>query len=235
MKIDVFASGSKGNCYKISDGETNLLLEAGITLKEIRIATDFNLHEIEGCLITHEHGDHSKAGTDLAKAGINIYASQGTLSHMEWQGHHYKPLIHGQKISIGSFVVLPFDIKHDAKEPLGFLIESITTREKLLYVTDTFYIKYNFSKTKLDYAMVECNYCESELQKAVEKGRTDIDMAKRLRHTHMSLETLLNFFKANDTANLKQIYLLHLSDRNANEQEMKIKIQQETGAEVYLC
>ena len=83
--------------------------------------------------------------------------------------------------------------------------------------------------------MVECNYCESELQKAVKNGQTDIDMAKRLRHTHMSLETLLNFFLANDMSSLKQIYLLHLSDRNANEQEIKTKIQQTTGAEVYLC
>ena len=129
MKIDVFASGSSGNCYKISDGETSLLLEAGIPFKDIRVAAGFNLNEIGGCLITHEHKDHSKAGADLAsKAGMDIYASQGTLSYMEWQGHHYKPIKHGQKISIGTFIVLPFDVKHDEEGTLGFLIESTETR-----------------------------------------------------------------------------------------------------------
>lgn len=55
LEIKQIASGSTGNCYRISDGKTNLLIEAGITIRKIKEALMFRLSEIEGCLISHEH------------------------------------------------------------------------------------------------------------------------------------------------------------------------------------
>ena len=60
MEIKVLASGSSGNAYRISDGETALLLDAGIPIRVIKEALNFQVRNLDGCLITHEHGDHIK-------------------------------------------------------------------------------------------------------------------------------------------------------------------------------
>ena len=59
--IKVLASSSAGNCYIISDGITRLLLDAGVKIKDILVACDFNMDTIRGALITHEHNARSGA------------------------------------------------------------------------------------------------------------------------------------------------------------------------------
>ena len=55
MDIQVFASGSTGNCYKVSDGTTSIMLECGIPIKRIKKGCDYKIHEIAACLISHGH------------------------------------------------------------------------------------------------------------------------------------------------------------------------------------
>lgn len=55
MKLEVLASGSKGNCYILSSNSEKLIIEAGISYKKILTGLDFDLSEVVGCLITHEH------------------------------------------------------------------------------------------------------------------------------------------------------------------------------------
>lgn len=232
MFIKPLASGSKGNAYIVSDGVTTLLLDAGIPLKEIMIGCGFNLNSISGCLITHSHMDHCKADKDLIKYGVPVYMSKGA---MEARAHAHgvnvaKSLEH---LTIGTFKVLPFDVEHDAPEPLGFLVESLATKEKLLYFTDTYYLKYVFKG--LTHIMGECNYSKKALDKAIEEGRIHVDLAKRLYKSHMSLETFLEFLESNDLSSVKQIYLLHMSDTNGEEERFKREVQQLTGKEVYVC
>ena len=71
INIKVLASSSKGNCYMIDDSKTSLLIEAGIPIKKIKQGLNFKLHEIEGCIISHEHGDHIKATIDLSLIHIS--------------------------------------------------------------------------------------------------------------------------------------------------------------------
>ena len=71
MEIKVFASGSSGNAYLVSDEKTTLLLDAGIPLREIQVACGFKVRMIDGCLITHSHKDHSKAAEGLARLGVD--------------------------------------------------------------------------------------------------------------------------------------------------------------------
>lgn len=65
MEIKVIASSSSGNCYFVSDGITNLLIEAGVNLNRIRKYV--NPSSLSGCLISHEHLDHSKYAKEIAK------------------------------------------------------------------------------------------------------------------------------------------------------------------------
>jgi phosphoribosyl 1,2-cyclic phosphodiesterase len=55
LKIEILKSGSKNNCYYISDGKTKLLIECGMAFKKILKGLNYKLSEVYGCLISHEH------------------------------------------------------------------------------------------------------------------------------------------------------------------------------------
>lgn len=233
MQIKVLASGSSGNAYIVSDGRTTLLLDAGIPLKAIQVGTNFTVRKIAGAFITHSHQDHSKAAKDLARYGVNIYTSRGTIEACGLTGHRLHPVKALQEITVGTFKVLPFDVEHDAPEPLGFLFASTATGEKLLYFTDTYFVRYRFNG--LTHIMAECNYTQDGIDRSIAAGYIPVEMVPRLVKAHMSLEHLLEMLKANDLRQVRQIYLLHLSTNNSEEQRMKEEVQRQTGAEVYVC
>ena len=233
MEIKVLASGSSGNAYRISDGKTALLLDAGIPLKGIQVGLAFRVRELAGCFITHAHQDHSKAAKDLARLGVDIYTSKGTIDACGLTGHRIKVVRALEELTVGSFKVLPFDVQHDAPEPLGFLFASTVTGEKLLYFTDTYYVKYRFQG--LTHIMAECNYSEEGIRSSVAAGYIPVELVPRLMKSHMSLEHLVDMLRANDLGSLRQIYLIHLSQNNSNAQRMKEHIQRQTWAEVYVC
>lgn len=233
MQINVLASGSTGNAYTVSDGSTILLLDAGIPLRQIQIGTGFRVRQISGALVTHEHQDHSKAMKDLARLGVDVYASKGTLEACGLSGHRFHPVQSLAELEIGTFRVLPFNVEHDAAEPLGFLCTSTATSEKLLYFTDTYYVRYRFRG--LTHIMAECNYTDEGINSSIVDGRLPLAAVPRLYRSHMSLEHLLGMLDANDMSTVRQIYLLHLSENNSEAEHMKEAVQQHTGAEVYLC
>lgn len=233
MDIKVLASGSKGNAYWISDGKTTLLLDAGISIKDIQTRCDFKLRQVFGCLVSHSHADHSKAVMDVAKFGIDVYASQGTIDACKLVGHRIQPVKALQAVDINTWSVLAFDVQHDAPEPLGFLCASKATGERLLYFTDTYYIKYKFPD--LTHIMAECNYDSESLRYSVDAGYVPIELVPRLMKSHMSLDHLIEMLKANDLSKVKQIYLLHLSGNNSNPEHMRETVARQTGAEVYVC
>lgn len=232
MTIKVIASGSSGNATLISDGKTALLLDAGISIKELERGSGFTLSSVSACLVTHEHQDHSRACKDLVKRGIDVYASAGTLQALNAEGHRYKPVAAMKEFTVGSLVVMGFDVKHDAAEPLGYLIYSRHTLEKALYFVDTAYVKGIFSG--VHYFLVECNHGEQELRDSVDRGVIAPELAARIARNHFSLERLLKFLKANDLSKAKEIHLVHLSDNNSNEERFKREVQRLTGVEVYI-
>ncbi|UAK17586.1 MBL fold metallo-hydrolase [Sporolactobacillus terrae] len=232
MEIQVIASGSSGNCYRIRDGTTSLLLECGIQIKRIQQALNFHLTDVDACLISHEHGDHSKAASDVLKAGIDIYTSAGTASALGLTGHHMKLVREKEPFSIGTFTILPFDTEHDAAEPLGFLIAD-QSGEKLLFATDTYYIKYKFQR--LTHIMLECNYSVDILNENIESGLVPGVLKNRLLKSHFSLEHVKEFLTANDLSDVKGIWLIHLSNNNSNAEQFKREIMETTGKTVYIA
>lgn len=233
MDIKAIASGSTGNCYVISDGKTHLMIEAGIPVAEIQKAIGFRLTGCDGCLVSHSHGDHAKFAAAVAKKSIDIYASAGTISACDLVGHRIHTVKALDRFSVGTFVCLPFDVKHDAPEPLGFLIKSRITGEQLLYFTDTPLLNYKFPGINI--MMAECNYDRETLMDAVHRGSTPIEAIGRICDSHMGLDALLIVLAANDLSQLRQVYLIHLSNRHANAQRIKKAVQAATGAEVIIC
>lgn len=231
MDIKIIASGSSGNAYRISDGQTSLLLDAGVPYRNIQIGCNFRMSDIKGCFITHSHLDHSKGAKELIKRGIDVYTSHGTIEACNLNGHRVHTVVDRTPIKAGTFTVIPFDVQHDAPEPLGFLLASEITQEKVLYFTDTYYLKYCFKG--ITHILGECNYDMISLNETVKDGRTSPELAARIIKSHMSLENFLEFLKANDLSKILQVHLIHLSANNSNAERMKRAVQALTGAEVY--
>lgn len=232
INIKTLASGSKGNAYLIDDGVSQLLIECGINYKDIQIALNFDTKRVVGCLLSHEHKDHSKGLKDVLRAGIDVFMSRGT-AEAEGIKHHRINIVENKKqFKVGTFTILPFDVEHDVNEPFGFLIAN-EQGDKLLFATDTYYIKYKF--TGLTHLMIECNYSQTILDDNINIGVVPQVMKRRLMQSHFSLENVIEFLKANDLSKVDEIHLLHLSDTNSNELEFKNKIQEVTGKRVVIA
>jgi len=194
---------------------------------------NFNLRNIEGCLVTHEHKDHSKAIRDILNNGIDVYSSYGTLSSIgDELGYRAKFISSEHQFSVGEFMVMPFATQHDAAEPLGFLIQH-SNMGKLLFITDSYYCKYKFKG--LNHILIECNYSMEILNKNIEEGLVHPVLANRLLKSHFNLENVKEFLKATDLVKVKDIVLPHLSDGNSNAAEFKEEIQRLTGKPVYIA
>ena len=226
MKIKSIASSSKGNAYLISDFQTTVLIECGISLKELKRKTNFIVPGvIDSCLISHEHGHHSKSLKDLLNAGVRCYALKEVFEAKAINNHHRaKRLKHLKQIDIGTFKIITLEMNHDVPW-VGFLIYSVVTNEKLLFATDTYMIKYAFHG--LDYIMIEANYDIELVEEDAQR--------KRLIQSHMSIDTTIQYLKSIDLSKVKRIYLMHLSGRHSNEEDFKRRVQAAMGKVVEVC
>lgn len=229
MDIRVLASSSKGNAYTVTSGGTTLLLDAGVPAQEIRQKSGYV--KLHGAFISHAHKDHSKAAADLMKRGVDVFTGVDTAKSCGLTGHRLHTIEPFKRVKIGGFEVTPFEVQHDVPN-LGFVL-STDSGERLLYATDTYYIKYNFAA--LTHIMLECNFDGETLKQNVNDGRVPPELAKRIYKSHMNLETVALTFGAWDLSKLRQVYLIHLSDGNSNEELIKRTIQAITGTEVYVC
>jgi len=232
VEIRVLASSSAGNAYVVSDGRTPLLIECGLPLRQLRERLGYSVTSLAGCLLSHEHADHARAARDILRAGVDVYATQGTIDALELTGHRLRPIRAHQQVRIGTWTVLPFDTVHDAAEPVGFLLAS-QTGAKVLYLTDSAYCRYRFRG--LTHLLVEANWSRDILQRNVESGVLDPALARRIMRNHMSMDRLLEMLKANDLSQVREIHLLHLSDGNSDADLFRRRVMEATGKPVYVA
>lgn len=231
IEIKTIATGSRGNAYIVTDGITPLLLECGISYRDIQRAFDFKMSHVAGCLVSHEHGDHIKSLKDILKAGIDVYMSEGTKQAIGSDHHRIQTVKPKKQFTLGTWTIMPFDTEHDVSEPMGFLLAN-RLGEKLLFATDTYFIRYRFPG--LTHIMVECNYDMGILNENIASGRVPTVMKKRLLKSHFSLDNVKEFLRANDLSKVQEIWLLHLSDNNSDEVLFKQEIAELTGKLIYV-
>ena len=234
IEILPLASGSRGNCYRVSDGRTPLLLECGIGINNILRNLKFGVSSLAGCLVSHGHKDHAKAVKDLMKFGIDIYLSQGTADEISGLGpwrHRINIIKAKQQFRIGTWTVLPFDTQHDVFN-LGFLLAN-QDGEKCLYLSDTMYCKYRFQG--LTHILIEANYSLDILKRNVEAGAVPKELKSRILKSHFSLENVKRFLQANDLSKVQEIWLLHLSDNNSDCERFKREVMELTGKPTYIA
>ena len=166
------------------------------------------------------------------RAGIDCYISAGTAEALGLSGHRLHIIKARQQFRIGTWTVLPFDTQHDAAEPLAFLLAN-QAGEKLLYATDTYFIRYRFRG--LTHIAVECNYSLDILRTNVEAGTVDKALKNRILKSHFSLENVKKFLLANDLSKVEAIFLLHLSDNNSDCERFKREVMELTGKPTYIA
>jgi Metal-dependent hydrolases of the beta-lactamase superfamily I len=231
MKLKVLASGSTGNCYLLKGEKETLILECGIPYKEILKGLNYDLSKVRFALCSHSHKDHSKAIKDLLKNGIDVYTSKETLEAHGATGHRAHNVESEKQFKIGGFTILPFKLEHDVYN-LGYLIQH-EELGKLLFLTDTYYCKYNFSG--LNHILIEANYSEEILKENIENEVVPVGLAARVTKSHFSLDNVKGFLKATDLKEVKEIVLIHLSGDNSNPKEFKTEIEKTTGKEAYIA
>ncbi len=231
MKFTPIASSSRGNAYLVESEEVTppLLLEAGLPIRQLRDKLrehGVSITDLAGCLVSHGHGDHSKAVPDLLRSGVDCSMSLGTADALGvMTSHRFFRAQAGVPFSIYRWRVMPFALEHDAEEPLGFFVAH--GEERLLFVPDTAYVGNRFEGITM--AAIECNFQNDLLSKNILSGALPAVVGHRVRRSHMSLETVIDFLRANDLRKCRAIWLLHLSDGNSDEVRMKQDVQRATG------
>lgn len=210
MKFTALASSSAGNAYIVEDKDTRILLECGVSHKKLQQLSGFSLTTLSGCLVSHEHKDHSKAVLDIMKDGIPVYMSEGTADALELDS--VRPCTALEQFGVGSLDIVPFATFHDAAEPLGFLIKSRMDGDVLAFATDTVNLRYKFPG--LNILAIEANYDKQILERCEKMPEK---VKKRIQNSHMEIDTLCDYLRTLDLSNVRNVHLLHLSDATSHE------------------
>jgi phosphoribosyl 1,2-cyclic phosphodiesterase len=227
MKIQSINSSSAGCCYIIDSGNERLLIDAGIPLSKIRRALNYDLSNVVGCLVSHEHGDHAKYLPQLSReTAVKIYCTDGTQKAFSLPGTCQ--IITGNEFLTISpeFSAKTVYLTHDENiECLGFVI--LAGPDVLFYATDTGEI--NFKIPGLTKAMIECNH---SFEKLVDSGLNKAAV-KRICETHLSVSQVCEFVSRHP--DLTEIHLLHLSSGHSDAKLFKEMVQDVSGALVYVA
>lgn len=229
MKFEQLYSSSKANLYVVTAANgRRLLVECGIAWPKLQKALKFNLEGIEACILSHEHKDHSAAIYDIMRAGIDVYASNGTFEARIMfyeENRRVKAIANKTLVRLDSFEIYAFEIQHDADEPLGFVIREKATNESLLFCTDTSFIKQRFPY-QFSIIAIECSYDKDILQKRVDENDINEELAKRLLTSHMEKSQATRYIaEFCDLGKCSEIHLLHMSKDNIDRAKTKIEFE----------
>ena len=168
MKITVLASGSGGNTTYLETENTKILIDCGISYRQItqRLATkELSLENIDGVLITHEHTDHIKGiNVLLRRHDTKVYLTEDTFGNAYFkvkenidlsQISYITPF---EPFNIGDIEILPISVSHDASDAVGYIIYA--EGKKVVYITDIGYLpKRDHEVLKnADFYIFESNY-----------------------------------------------------------------------------
>lgn len=233
MILRCIGSGSSGNGYILDNDSEQLLIECGMPFSMVEEALNYNISNIVGLCLSHEHLDHAKYAKDYIRYGIKICSTTATLDAIGIDKSHRMDLEPKVAYRFGGFLVLPFRTQHDAVAPCGYLIDC-PDGNRIVFATDTYYLKYTFPK--VNYFMIECNYSKEKLNRNVAEGLVHPAVARRITKSHMSLDRCISTLNANDLSETNAIILLHTSrDNSAEKKFIMDEVQKATGKAVYIA
>lgn len=220
MEYHVLASGSKGNSIFIYEAGNGILIDCGISRKQLLFKLKelgFYENDIHYVLLTHDHYDHNK-NISIFDQNI-VYCGKGCIKNID-ESHEF---IDYQQFQLDHYKITPLPISHDATSPFAFVIEGF--KETLLYMTDTGYVSQKNMKymQDLDYYIFESNH-DVEMLMATKRP---LFLKNRIYGDKGHLN---NEYSANVMAHVignhtKEICLAHLS-QEANTKEKVLETYQ---------
>lgn len=197
VKIAVVGTGSKGNAYLVTVGDSKILLDAGVPMSKIRKFNNNRICDIDAMLITHTHRDHAAYAEEIQQSGVRfIFGAANNVND--------------------KFNVFADYQKHDI-ECRGYSIDFPQYKIMLHYITDT--VEPIVSGKCLNdglrhYWIIECDYCELAMDYNDQHESAEMGMRNnRTRDNHLSDRTVIDFFKRKNIP-ADAILFVHKSSKN---------------------
>lgn len=234
MRFVPLASSSAGNAYLLIGKHTTLLLECGITYAEMQRRLYGRLpRRIDGCLVTHEHGDHARGARQIMKRGIPLYMSEGTAVGHKDEMDMARLVRAGERFTVGEFTILPFTCYHNTEEPLGWLISEPETGEKFLFAIDT--ANLNFIAEGITGIAIEANFSEEIMRRHPARDPGMAFRMERTRRCHMEINRVVEYLRKLDLSRCRCVWLMHLSDTFGDERRFQKAIRDNFGLPCEVC
>ena len=232
VRLTILGSGSAGNCAYVETDETRLLIDAGLSGRQIRkrLASIGRTPEsLTGILITHEHSDHIQGLTALAvKLKIPIYTNRPTQEAIQYQvktGFVYRLFATGTQFEVGDITVETFSVPHDAYDPVGFLIR--TNSANIGVLTDLGHAtRLVMERVRAaNVLLIEANHDVKLLQDCPHRPWS---LKQRIlsRHGHLSNEAAADTVQQVTSADLRHLFLGHIS-RDCNRADLAQRVVQD--------
>lgn len=221
--LKVVGSGSQqGNTYIIEAGGEHLLLDLGCKWSDILEWLNHNISNTYA-LLTHRHSDHSKSIPNALKSQIPVFSNQDVSE--KFQG--VKALQPKKKYKIGSFVVMPLEVEHNAPN-FAYIIEHEEIG-KIVFATDLTHFPYKIKG--VNHLLIEANNSED----IIIDHLCDNEVIRSMSENHMEINETINAIRNNVSSDLNNIILCHLSDGQSDEKLFKQLIFDEFGIMPYVA
>ncbi len=228
VQLTILGSGSAGNCAYLETEQTRILIDAGLSGRQIRerLATiGRSLETLQAILVTHEHTDHIQGLTALsARLQIPVYCNRPTQEAIQRYLEAPVPshiFSTGASFEVGDVFVETFPVPHDAQDPVGFLLR--TGEVNLGFLTDLGHA------TKLVVERVRCAHVlvletNHDLKLLQEDRHRPWSVKQRIlsRHGHLSNDAAADVAEQIGSSDLRHLYLGHLS-RECNRPELALE------------
>jgi len=230
-------SGSNGNCYYVGNDNEAVLVDVGLTCKEVEKRMNrlsLSINKIKAIFISHEHSDHIKGLAVFAKKyKLPVYISTATLksSRLLLDENNTYNLNHLQHIQIGGLKISAFSKFHDAADPYSFTIECNEIRVGVFTDIGSVCDRLITHFKNCHAAFLEANYDTQML----ENGRYPYFLKRRIMsgHGHLSNAQALELFTNHKAPYLSHLLLSHLSKDN-NDPELVEKLFKEVAGDTFV-
>jgi phosphoribosyl 1,2-cyclic phosphodiesterase len=220
VKICILASSSAGNSTFVATDRTRILIDAGLSRREIAkrlAAIGEDICALDAVLVTHEHSDHTNGLPALVKGSdgkLPVYLTHGTARFVDWG--ECAPVVEkfqaGRSFCVGEFEIASFTIPHDAMDPVGFTLTAhgvkVAIATDLGYITDS--LRVHLRGT--DMLLLESNHDLEMLR--VGPYPWSVKQRVMSRRGHLSNEVAARFIEHDLDARVSTVVLGHISEHN---------------------
>jgi phosphoribosyl 1,2-cyclic phosphodiesterase len=211
-------SGSNGNCYYVGNSREAVLVDAGISCKEIELRMkrlDLDIKKVKAVFISHEHTDHIKGLQVLSrKHQLPVYITDATRRNgrVKLERHLSQTFCSAVPVTIGDISITAFSKLHDAADPYSFMISHDGVNVGVFTDIGTPCANLVHYFKQCNAAFLESNYDEEMLA----SGGYPYHLKKRITggHGHLSNTQALDVYRKHRPAQMTHLLLSHLSNNN---------------------